>query len=270
MCLLVVLAQIRSDLPLVVAANRDELLERPAEPMTVLRDANPRILGGRDELAGGTWLAVNQAGVVAGLTNRPTPDRRDPTKRSRGELPLLLARHHSAEAAVVAFESVVHPADYNPAWLLVGDRRSTFGIDVSGDGAPVVEALPPGVHILENRPLGEPSPKVDHVRRLLEGVDELAGTELVRRLQTVVADHEVPAGAIDVVGPNGESIPRTVRAACVHAERYGTRWSGIVTVAADTAARPQLVYADGHPCEATYADATRRWCADGVADRRAE
>src|SRR5207249_5805660 len=48
-CLLVVLAQIRSDLPLVVAANRDELLERPAEPMTVLRDANPRILGGRDE-----------------------------------------------------------------------------------------------------------------------------------------------------------------------------------------------------------------------------
>ena len=63
---------------------------RPAQPMTVLRDAGPRVLGGRDQLAGGTWLAVNDAGVVAGLTNRPTKGQRDPAKRSRGELPLRL------------------------------------------------------------------------------------------------------------------------------------------------------------------------------------
>src|SRR4051812_22871049 len=48
-CLLIVLAQTNPDFPLVVGANRDELLDRPAIPMTVLRESGPRILGGRDE-----------------------------------------------------------------------------------------------------------------------------------------------------------------------------------------------------------------------------
>ena len=79
--------------PLLVGANRDEHLDRPAVAMTVLRESDPRILGGRDELAGGTWLAVNAHGLVAGLTNRPLPGGPDKSKRSRGELPLVLAAH---------------------------------------------------------------------------------------------------------------------------------------------------------------------------------
>ena len=46
--------------------------------------------GGRDLMAGGTWLAVNDHGVVAGLTNKPAEEGRDPSKRSRGEIPLAL------------------------------------------------------------------------------------------------------------------------------------------------------------------------------------
>src|SRR5262249_51148300 len=72
MCLLIAMFGEVADAPLIMAANRDERLDRPAVPMTVLRDHGPRILGGRDELAGGTWLAVNEHGVVAGLTNRPS------------------------------------------------------------------------------------------------------------------------------------------------------------------------------------------------------
>src|SRR5437763_11333553 len=118
MCLLVMLVQTHPDLPLVVAANRDELFDRPAVAMTILREAGPRILGGRDGLAGGTWLAVNERGVVGGLTNRPAT--KDPAKRSRGELPIALARHTSAAAAVDAFAGELRPSDYNPAWILVG------------------------------------------------------------------------------------------------------------------------------------------------------
>src|SRR5256885_16718013 len=72
MCLLIVLTRTHGEMPLVVGANRDELLERPAVPLAVLRDANPRIVGGRDELAGGTWRAVNDAGVGARPTHPPT------------------------------------------------------------------------------------------------------------------------------------------------------------------------------------------------------
>src|ERR1019366_5417378 len=71
MCLLVVAWHHTGRWPLVVGANRDEWLDRPTTAITVLRDAEPRILGGRDERAGGTWVAVNEHGGVCGLTNRP-------------------------------------------------------------------------------------------------------------------------------------------------------------------------------------------------------
>src|SRR5436190_8484284 len=185
MCLLIVLTQTHRDFPLVVGANRDELLERPATPMAVLRDANPRIVGGRDELAGGTWLAVNDAGVVAGLTNRPAT--KDPDKRSRGELPITLASHTSAKAAVDALVEELRPSEYNPAWLLVGDRDSLFAVDMTGADTANVEALRPGIHILENRALGEPSAKVDHVRSLVGpfgDLNDLDEQHLVEHLRT--------------------------------------------------------------------------------------
>jgi uncharacterized protein with NRDE domain len=78
-CLLIALSGVLDGTPLLVAANRDELYARPAESITVLRDHGPRILGGRDLAAGGTWLAVNSRGVMAGLTNQPSGRGRDDT-----------------------------------------------------------------------------------------------------------------------------------------------------------------------------------------------
>jgi uncharacterized protein with NRDE domain len=259
-CLLIVLAQTHPDIPLIVGANRDELLDRPARPMTVLREAGPRVLGGRDELAGGTWLAVNEAGVVAGLTNRPTKERRDPTKRSRGELPIALACHNSAAAAVEAFGSGVRPSEYNPAWLLVGDHEAVFAIDMTGDGLPTITPLPPGIHILENQPVGTSSPKVNHVRRLLAGIERLAAGPLVRQLQAVLGDHEVPAGLPPDHEGDMDPVPAQVKAACVHTERYGTRWSGVITVPAGGAQPPTVRYTDGPACQGGYTDAGSLWC----------
>src|SRR4051794_39563583 len=248
------LTRTHPDVPLVVAANRDELLDRPAVPMTVLREAGPRILGGRDELAGGTWLAVNDSGVVAGLTNRPMGGERDPSKRSRGELPLALTRFTSAAAAVEAFAADVRPSDYNPSWILVGDRDELFAIDmtVTEADAPLVERLPAGVHILENRPFHEGSPKVDHVRRLLEAGGAAPD---VGRLRAGLGDHVGPA---DYPFDNAE-IPPQVKAACVHTERYGTRWSGVVAVPASGDRLPDVRFAGGAPCQTPYGDAGSMW-----------
>src|SRR5947208_1055522 len=101
MCLLAVFHKVHPEAPLILAANRDERLARPAEPMAVLRPEGPRVLGGRDLEAGGTWLAVSERGPAAGVTNRPGSRRAG--KRSRGELPLALVLGESAEAAVRAF-----------------------------------------------------------------------------------------------------------------------------------------------------------------------
>ena len=172
MCLLIVIQGVVPGMPLIVAANRDERRARPTIPMTRLEGAGDElaILGGRDEVGGGTWLATNAAGVVAGLTNRPLRDGPDTAKRSRGELPLALARHPTAAAAVDAFGAAIDPSAFNPSWLLVADRHDVFFVDVTGTNQVVVEHLRPGAHVLENRALHEPSPKVERVRELLDPV----------------------------------------------------------------------------------------------------
>ncbi len=265
MCLLVVVSRLDPGTPLVVGANRDERLERPATAMAVLSEAGPRILGGRDEEAGGTWLAVNEHGVVAGLTNRPSPAGRDPTKRSRGELPLALAAHREARSAVEEFVARFRTADYNPAWLLVGDRTSLYALDMTGAGAgdpeeirPRVEELGPGVHILENNPLHTRSPKEAHVRELLGDLDALGGADLIERVQSVLVDHTVPEAAAAHVssGGAGEGRPLPTLAACVHTDTYGTRSSTVVGVPAASGRHPQVLVADGHPCTSAYVDVT--------------
>ncbi len=254
------------DAPLIVAANRDERLDRPAVPMTVLREREPRILGGRDELAGGTWLAVNEHGVVAGLTNQPSADGRDPTKRSRGELPLAFAAHRSAAAAVAAVRSDIDPAAYNPCWMLVGDRESLFSIGISGSSAPAVERLGPGLHILENAPLRSESAKADFVRALVTDAmarrpaDDAAAT--ITALETVLGNHQ-PAVPQPRTDATGRVWPASLSAVCVHADGYGTRSGMIVTVPADAAdaRRPAVLVADGPPCQAPMQDLTSMWAA---------
>jgi uncharacterized protein with NRDE domain len=251
MCLLAILFRTHPDAPLVVAANRDELLARPAVAMEVLRPESPRILGGRDLLAGGTWLAVNEHGVVAGLTNRIEAGR-DPSRRSRGELPLRLAMHARAEDAARALAEEARPGDYNACWILVGDRDALYYLEV-GPGRIAARPLGPGIHVLENRPLEAPSPKADAVRAALAGSSAWRGDELIERLHAVLRSHVVPTGP----GAGDGGRPAETEAACVHGEGYGTRSSEIVVVPPDPASPPAIRYTAGPPCTSPLVAA--RW-----------
>lgn len=266
MCLLVFAWQVEDRHPLVVGANRDERLERPAHAVCVLRERGPRILGGRDCLAGGTWLAVNEHGVVAGLTNRPSPGGRDPTKRSRGELPLLAATHRRAEDAAGALVATVQPGQYNPAWLLIGDRTSLFAVEMATEQPPSLRPLRPGIHILENVALGEASLKVDRVRAQIESRDR-RGDSLVTRLREILSDHTVPP-SVDARDEGQEGEPdngtetwarrRETLASCVHTDDYGTRSSALVLVP-DDPLPPSMLVADGPPCATSFVDVTDFW-----------
>jgi uncharacterized protein with NRDE domain len=247
-CLLVVASRVVAGEPLIVGANRDEVLERPSTAVTVLEDGPPRIVGGRDELARGTWLAVNEYGVCAGLTNQPLGDAKDLAKRSRGELPLRLARHTRAADAVEALLAECRPADYNGSWLLVGDRTSLFFVDFTGTGTGPgkAESLPPGFHVLENRALGEQSGKVDLVRAALEVTPE--ADAVVRAFRSALTDHRNP-----------ESEERPNAANCVHLESFGTRPSCIVRVPRAERETPRIWVADGPPCTTPYEEVSALW-----------
>jgi uncharacterized protein with NRDE domain len=255
-CLLIALSRTVPGTPLLVAANRDELYARPAEPITVLRGEAPRILGGRDEVAGGTWLAVNAAGVLAGVTNQPSA-RRDATKRSRGELPLLFAAYPDAATAVAEVVGRLDPADYNPCWLLVGDRHTLFSIDLTGGPRPVVQELPPGTYVLENAPLRRESAKQRRVAALVgAALAAEGGIGPAARLATVLRDHQ-PAAGPQPGPPGGLPRPAEISAACVHTERYGTRSAMVVSVPAD--GLPQVQVAVGAPCSTPLLDQVGLW-----------
>jgi uncharacterized protein with NRDE domain len=261
MCLLVMISGVVPGLPLIVAANRDERRDRPAVAMTRLDGAAGGlvILGGRDEVGGGTWLATNEAGVVAGLTNRPLRDGPDEAKRSRGELPLALAVHRTAGAAVEAFVDESDPSQYNPAWLFVADRRDAFFVDVTGSDRVVVEHLGAGVHVLENRNVHEPSAKVERVRGLLDPI--LAGdpAEIGGGLRRLLADHHRPDDELspDVTNPR---LARAARSICVHADEddYGTRSSSIITVHRG-AAPPTVRWTADAPCRSQWRCSNALW-----------
>src|SRR5262245_20567030 len=124
-CTLAVYVGCFHDHPLVVAANRDEAFARPSLPPEVLRHDAPRAFGGGAVTAGGTWLGVNEHGLVAGVLNRQVRLPRDLTCRSRGQLCLeLLGRRDAAGAADrIARE----PAGrYNPFNLLLADAIGAF------------------------------------------------------------------------------------------------------------------------------------------------
>src|SRR5687768_15648989 len=102
MCLIVVGLGASVRYPLLVAANRDEQHARPTQTAAWWPDA-PHILGGRDLLAGGTWLAVDERGRFAAVTNIRDPER-PLGLRSRGSLVadylggLESAAHYAARA----------------------------------------------------------------------------------------------------------------------------------------------------------------------------
>jgi uncharacterized protein with NRDE domain len=280
-CLLIALSGVLAGTPLLVAANRDELYDRPAEVITVLRDSGPRILGGRDAVAGGTWLAVNSHGVLAGLTNQPSARARDETRRSRGELPLAFAAYADAATAVAKVCADLDPSDYNPCWLLVGDRHSLFSVGMTGGHHPVVEQLQAGTYVLENVPLPDNSAKARQVGAMVTAgiaaaaaaseIDEAAGGIRVNgvgkaeeALAAVLRDHRLAAGPQEPgTGSPGRVRPAELSAACVHTASYGTRSAMIVSVVAT--GWPRVRVADGPPCQAPFRDVTALWAGTGPA-----
>src|SRR5205085_4620872 len=107
MCTLVVASHVLAGRPLVVVANRDEQLDRKSSPPFRWPEG---FFAPRDDVAGGTWLGVNDRGVFVGITNRYLGGR-DATRSSRGELVVRALGMSSARAIHDAMQSV-DPARY--------------------------------------------------------------------------------------------------------------------------------------------------------------
>lgn len=112
------------------------------------------VVGGLDELAGGSWIAVNDHGVAAAILNRegslgPTQD-----KRSRGELVLEAVDHPDAAVAAEAIAALDGTA-YRSFNLIVADNRDAFWIRGTEQAAVEMFEIPEGLHMITSRELDD-------------------------------------------------------------------------------------------------------------------
>jgi len=163
MCTVVILRRPGHAWPVLLAANRDEMLDRPWLPPARHWPDRPEVVAGRDELAGGTWLGINDYGVVAGILNRQHSLGPAAGMRSRGELVLEALDHADAAHAAAALTGLETRA-YRPFNLIIADNRDAFWLRNRGSEGPGrVESgpIPVGVSMITAHDMGDvTSPRI--------------------------------------------------------------------------------------------------------------
>ncbi len=131
MCLLIVVRGCFGSHPILVAANRDERTDRKSAPPGLWVGQHRRVLSPRDRVAGGTWLAVGEHGLFAGLTNIsavPPP----PGAASRGELPHLALDAADLDAGARAVQEAVAARRYGGFQLVLASAEQTVVLRYQG------------------------------------------------------------------------------------------------------------------------------------------
>ena len=146
MCTVVISLAPEEPMPLLLLGVRDEFTGRSWQPPARHWPGSP-LIGGRDEQAGGTWLAVHPAVPrVACILNARGEPALPAVRRTRGELPLRAA---AEGPAVLQRMDTTILASYDPFHLVCADPAGALML--SWDGATAaLEDLPPGTHVLTN------------------------------------------------------------------------------------------------------------------------
>jgi transport and Golgi organization protein 2 len=238
MCTVLVFLRPGDPWPLIVAANRDERLDRAFQAPGRWWDDAPEVVAGRDVLGGGSWFGVNDDGVVATIVNGV--HRLGPLdgKASRGEL-VLRALREPAAAAAARSAGALAPDRYRGFTLLLADRRTAFAV-TSDERSVRVDELAPGHHMIT--PEGcdvVTSPRyAAHFTAFRDARapepatgDWTAWTELLRR-----ADDDDPHRAMTVAA----------------GAELGTVCSTLLALPAARSAPPAMRFANGPPTRVPY------------------
>ncbi|XP_051527594.1 transport and Golgi organization protein 2 homolog isoform X3 [Myxocyprinus asiaticus] len=223
---------------LILAANRDELYNRPSKAADFW-GSNSEILSGVDMeegKEGGSWLGISKRGKLAALTNYlegwPNPDA-----QGRGSLVTnYLADNLDSFAYLRKVSSEGHL--YNGFNLLTADFRANedtlcyYGNKGSSEPIHLKAA---GIYGLSNSLLETPWKKLQHGKQLFTSVVSrmLPPDGLVQELMHILKNCELntpdPAQESQGVGYS-KAMLRALSAVCVRSPGYGTRTNTIILI----------------------------------------
>jgi uncharacterized protein with NRDE domain len=247
MCLIALAWRTHPRYRLILAANRDEFHARPTLPLAAWDDA-PDIVGGRDALHGGSWLALRGRRLAAVTNVRRLPEQEG---RSRGELVADFVRGDS-DTAVALHTLASADAQYRLFNLLVYDgdtlafaTNRAERANIASEPSVAVRTLAPGIHGISNGALDAPWPKTETLMKRLDAwcasaanpstdlvpdrVPDLESLFAALADTTIAADTRLPDTGI------GLERERFLSPAFIAHELYGTRASTVVLIADDHA-----------------------------------
>jgi uncharacterized protein with NRDE domain len=247
MCTLILYYKQVENYPIIVAANRDEQYSRKARAPHVIHQ-HPRVYAGTDEQAGGTWLGVNEFGLLVGIVNRHSPQPQDLTRRSRGLLcrDLLCQQDANAARDVLIAEGKARP--YNSFYFMWANVEHAYV--AANEEDITIRELSPGRYLLTNSSL------IDLSQLTPAGIGDLLANPaadsvdaLFATLQAVCQGHQEVERVVDA--PNEH---RGNRAICVHtSEQYGTVSSSLLAIGGEWS-KNRYLHAEGPPCLTPYRD----------------
>lgn len=216
MCLIVLAWRVHPDLPLIVAANRDEFHARPAAPAAFWED-HPALLAGRDLEARGTWMGVSRSRKFAAVTNyRGAKEPR--AAESRGA---LVSKFLSNGSRPGEYTESLKAGLYSGFNLLATDGAELWWTS-NRDGAP--RRLDPGIYGLGNTLLDAPE---------VDGIKKAFASELS------------PAPAV-------ESLFGLLETAKIVHPQYGTRCSTVLLAGQRTRYAERSFFSDGSAGETLH------------------
>lgn len=242
MCLIALAWHVHPRYRLVLAANRDEFHARPTLPLAPWQDM-PEVVGGRDVLHGGGWLALRGQRFAAVTNVRRSAVHEG---RSRGA---LIADFVSGDADTMSsLHTLAHEATYyRPFNLLLHDGDTlAFATNLSDtaslddDRHFAMRPLARGIHGVSNGAMDAPWPKTERLMEQLDGW--LAASSAhphaaadVEALFDALAETGVAPDAMLPETGIGVERERFLSSAFITHPVYGTRASTVVLIADDHA-----------------------------------
>jgi uncharacterized protein with NRDE domain len=248
MCTLALYFRIFEDYPLVVAANRDEHYDRSSLAPHLLA-SSPKILAGTDLRAGGTWLGVNEYGVLAAILNRRANGVQNPppNTRSRGLLCLDVLQLGTAGEARRSLKKK-HEDFYQPFSLVFADQNEAWVV-FNRDEKIETMPLKQGLHVFSSTAThNERSEKRERAYTLFSDLVPTLNSESddisswTSMFTNVLSDHTA-----------GNTADDRKEAICVHTDISGTVSSSII-IYCRSEGRFRTFFCPGAPCQNSFTE----------------
>ena len=232
-----------------VASNRDEVLDRPAQPAHVWEEEDggdnddnhnnetpQRLYAGKDLTGGGSWLAVSSNGKFAALTNfHSERDSGHTFPKSRGHIVIEFCRSQlSPKEFAKTLEAETEEYGGFSAFLFDGTEMICCS---NRDPKQFARELAPGIYGLSNHLLDTPWVKVLKSKEAMQSIsssENILSHEDVCKVMMAKFEETRPASenSADEISTTMEGFRAEVQEALfvrIPAKNYGTRTTTIVT-----------------------------------------